>query len=256
VRTHQKVLLNALCKAAAYSLMKLALDPHYIGGKIGILSVVHTWTRAMIYHPHVHCLVPGGGLDGSRWIPARKGFLVPVTALSKIFRARFMELAGEALPEVVFPDSVWEKDWVVYSKASVQGTEKVLNYLARYMHRVAITNSRILSIDDGRIRFRYKDSRENAWKVMTLPAEEFIRRFLQHVLPRGFHKVRYYGILSHSNRHLLARAKALLSEAQTDLPCKQEPMSPPPSQPLLCPSCKRGHLFCIGRVPPKERSPP
>lgn len=254
VRGNQRVLLGVLCQAAAQSLMKLAADPHYIGGKIGILAVVHTWTRAMIYHPHVHCLVPGGGLsqDGSRWIPARRGFLVPVTALSLIFRAKFMEMARAALPEVKFPESVWSKSWVVYSKPGVQGKEKVLNYLARYVHRVAITNRRILSIEDGQVRFRCKDSRENAWKTMTLCAEEFIRRFLQHVLPQGFHKVRHYGLLAQSNQHLLQRAKEILPEPAP--PAPSQPKSPP--APMRCPSCKTGQLCCIGRIPRKGRSPP
>jgi hypothetical protein len=190
VRAHQKVLLGILCRAAAYSLMKLASDPHFVGGAIGILAVVHTWTRAMVYHPHAHLLATGGGIlpDGTRWLSARRGFLVPVTALSKIFRAKFMELARSALPGVIFPKSPWSKEWVVYTKPTVYGTEKVLSYLARYVHRVAITNGRIISIENGRIQFRYKDSREKIWKTISLEAMEFIRRLLQHVLPRGFHK--------------------------------------------------------------------
>ena len=218
VRAHQTLLLGALFQAAAYALTKLARDPHYVGGRIGIVSVLHTWTRAMVYHPHVHCLVPGGGLsqDGTQWLSSNKTFLVPVAALSLIFRAKFMELARSALPKVRFPDSLFKKGWVVYSKASVQGTGKVVNYLARYVHRVAITNGRIVSMDNGEVRFRYKDSREGAWKTMTLTAREFIRRFLQHVLPRGFHKVRYYGIFSPSSRHLLNRAKQLLTANGND----------------------------------------
>jgi len=262
VRSHQKVLPGILCQAAAYSLMKLALDPHFVGGTIGILAVVHTWTRALIYHPHVHLLATGGGLskDGSRWLSARPGFLVPVSALSAIFRARFMELARSALPDVKFPRSVWSKSWVVYSKPSVCGAEKVLAYLARYVHRVAITNGRILSMDDGLIRFSYKDCREKMWKTMTLKATEFIRRFLQHVLPWGFHKVRYYGILAPSNRHLLGKAKELLADqsvspTETGQEGPKDP-SQAQAQPMLCPYCKIGHLFFIGRVAAKERSPP
>lgn len=252
VRSNQRTLLGVLCQAAAQSLMKLAAAPHYVGGKIGILSVVHTWTRAMIYHPHVHCLVPGGGLSQDGWMPARKRFLVPVMALSLIFRAKFMEMARAALPQEKFPESVWSKSWVVYSKPGVQGKEKVLNYLARYVHRVAITNRRILSIEDGQVQFKYKDSRENAWKTMTLPAEEFIRRFLQHVLPQGFHKVRHYGILAPSNRALLHKAKEILPEP--DPPAPSEPN--PPAPPMRCPSCKTGQLCRIGRIPRKGRSPP
>jgi len=260
VRGHQKVLLGILCRAAAHSLITLAADPHYVGGKVGILCVVHTWTRAMLYHPHAHCLVPGGGLskDGSIWMPARKGFLVPVTALSLIFRAKFMELARKALPQVRFPDSVWDTGWVVYSKPTVQGTEKVLEYLARYVHRVAITNSRILSADYGQIKFRYKDSRHKTWRTMTLPAEEFIRRFLQHVLPEGFHKVRYYGLLAPSNRHLLETARGLLatSDYQWAISRWEHPNISPVWEPMPCPSCKTGRLIFIGTVPRKQRGPP
>jgi len=262
VRAHQKVLLGILCQAAACSLMKLAMDPHYVGGTIGILAVLHTWTRALIYHPHVHLLATGGGVskEQDRFLFSRKGYLVPVEALTVIFRAKFMELARSALPDVKFPRSIWRKEWVVYSKASVCGAEKVLAYLARYVHRVAITNSRILSMEDGRVGFRYKDSRERTWKTMTLAASEFIRRFLQHVLPRGFHKVRYYGILAPSNRHLLAKAKELLADAARSRVSPAGDGSNGASQaqvqPMPCPSCKIGHLFFIGRVAPKGRGPP
>ena len=262
VRAHQSELLGILCQASAHALKKLAMDPHYLGGRIGILCVVHTWTRAMVYHPHAHCLVPGGGLseDGKRWLSSRKTFLVPVKALSVIFRAKFMELARKALPHVRFPDSVWRKNWVVYAKPAVQGADKVIDYLARYVHRVAITNSRILSMENGQIRFRYKDSRDGAWKTMTLQAHEFIRRFLQHVLPQGFNKVRYYGILSPSNRHLLEQAKELLADRKKDRENStgNDPvvLPDPHTEPMLCPSCKKGHLLCIGTVPPKGRDPP
>jgi hypothetical protein len=242
--------------------MKLALDPHFVGGTVGILAVVHTWTRALIYHPHVHILATGGGLstDGKRFLHSREGFLVPVTALTEIFRARFMELARSALPEVEFPRSVWSRKWVVYSKPSVCGAEKVLTYLARYVHRVAITNSRILSMSDDGVTFRYKDSREKKWKIMTLGAQEFIRRFLQHVLPRGFHKVRYYGILAPSSRHLLAKAKELLGDPSPSQPTPAgdgpKDTSATEGQPMLCPACKTGHLFFIATLVPRERSPP
>jgi len=261
VRSHQRVLLDILCQAAARAFMKLASDPHYIGGRPGILMVVHTWTRAMIYHPHVHCLIPGGGLsaDGSAWLPCRKSYLVPVTALSLIFRAKFMQLARKALPQVRFPASIWQKQWVVYSKPTVQGADKVLRYLARYVHRVAIANSRILSIDNGQVQFRYKDSRQKAWKTMTLPAQEFIRRFLQHVLPAGFHKVRYYGIFAPCNRDLLKRARQLLADADdnTTAPLPDVGKNPaPPYDPMPCPFCKVGHLTFVATIPRKGRDPP
>lgn len=133
VRSNQKALLSVLFRAATSSLMDLARDPHYIGGKIGILAVLHTWTRAMVYHPHLHCLVPGGGLspDGDYWLPTRSNYLVPVKALSVMFRARYMDMARKALPEVRFPQAVWQKPWVVYSKPALQGFGPLLRYLGR-----------------------------------------------------------------------------------------------------------------------------
>jgi hypothetical protein len=262
VRSHQKVLLGVLCQAAAAALMKLARDPRYVGGTPGILAVVHTWTRAMIYHPHVHLLATGGGVspDGSRWLSARKGYLVPVDALSVIFRAKFMRLAREALPAVKFPRSVWNQKWVVYSKPGVAGAEKVLSYLARYVQRVAITDRRILSVEDGRVRFRYKDSRDNTWKIMTLTGMEFMRRFLQHVLPHGFHKVRHYGLLAPSNRRLLAKAKELLRDSgvkKERSPGDGSGAAPVPEVQLnFCPACKTGILFLVATLPRRQRGPP
>jgi len=146
--------------------MSLARDPRFVGGRIGILSVLHTWSRAMVFHPHAHCLVPAGGLsqDGSQWRTAHKKYLVPVQALSILFRAKFIKLARKALPKVVLPESIWKKNWVVHCKPTLQGSQKVLGYLARYVHRIAITNNRILSVGDEKILFRYKDSRQLRWK--------------------------------------------------------------------------------------------
>jgi len=247
--------------AAALSLAKLALDPHYVGGKIGVLSVLHTWTRALIYHPHVHCLAPAGGLslDGASWLVPPKGFLLPVRALSRIFRAKFMDLARKSLPHVSFPESVWQVEWVVYSKPSVQGTEKLLHYLARYIHRIAITNNRILSLDDGQVAFRYKDSREKAWKTMTLPVMEFIRRFLQHVLPMSFHKVRYYGLIAPCNRHLLERARSLVTDEEIrPKQTEDSSLTVGPSKPayLPCPFCEAGHLILVRSLSYPGRAPP
>jgi hypothetical protein len=192
IRQNQKDLSDILIRAAAQSLITLAADPHYVGGLIGVLCVLHTWTRALAYHPHVHCLVPAGGVaaDHQQWRPARQTYLVPVRALSKMFRGRFCALVHQERPALNLPESVWTTDWVVYCQPTVPGTEKVLDDLGRYVHRIALTNSRILSIDDGQVCFRYADSRTHRWQTMTLPAQEFIRRFLPHVLPRGFHKVR------------------------------------------------------------------
>jgi Putative transposase/Transposase zinc-binding domain len=190
IRRHQQDLDDSLLRAAAQSRMKLAMDPHYAGGLIGVLCGLHTWTRT--YHPHVHCLVPAGAVspDRSPWQPARTSYLVPVQALSKLFRGVFRALVRQERPDVSLPESVWAKGGVVYCKPAIQGPEKVLNYLGRSVHRIALTNSRLLSLEDGHICFRYRDSQAQRWQPMTLPADEFIRRFLQHVLPPGFHKVR------------------------------------------------------------------
>jgi len=259
-RKHQKKLYGVLMKAAAEALMKLAADPKYVGGKIGMLAVLHTWTNAQAYHPHVHFLVPGGGVspDGKLWIPSNEKFLVPVKALSPIFRAKFMEMAQDALPCAAFPRGVWEKDWVVYCKPSVQGADKVLQYLARYVHRIAITNNRILSIKTGEVTFRYKETgkrkkkRESRWRTMTLPAKEFIRRFLQHVPPKGFHKVRYYGLLSSANRPLLKQVQLLLASKTKveDISVaggKNEIKSP--NRGIRCRFCNKGFMIDVGVLP-------
>lgn len=261
VRRHQKTLYGILMKAAAEALMELAADAHYVGGRIGLLAVLHTWGGAMVYHPHVHCLIPAGGLTAEgEWRFARKRYLLPVRALSRIFRAKFMALARKAHPELHFPESLWSTDWVVYCKPAPQGGRKVLRYLGRYVHRVAITNRRITSICQGRIGFGYKDSRTERWQTTHLPAREFIRRFLQHVLPQGFNKVRYYGLLSPANRQVLKRVQLLLAKTQ-------EPEEQPAgttfqstqrieTNPRPCPCCGLGFLVVIGRLPRQSRDPP
>jgi hypothetical protein len=265
VRTHAKPLYGVLMKAAAKALMKLAVDPRYVGGKTGILAVLHTWTRTLEYHPHVHCLVPGGGVspDGS-WMPSRPDYLVPVKALSKIFRGIFADLARKTLPDITLPKSIWKQNWVVYSKATVQGAGRVLDYLGRYVHRVAITNNRIISIDGGRVVFRYRKVGETTSKTMSLDAHEFIRRFLQHILPRGVHKVRYYGLWAPPNRALLRRIHDELTGRQSDL-AAQDTSEPQPSKPARpsrplegqpCPQCGKGALVWLAAVPRSSRAPP
>lgn len=262
VRQHQKPLYGILMKAAAKALIKLAADPHYVGGRIGVMAILHTWTRTLVYHPHVHCLVPAGGLsDDQRWLPARKNYLVPVKALSKIFRGVFMDLVARRLPDLELPASVRHREWVAYCKPSIQGVDAVLNYLGRYVHRIAITNRRILSIDDGKITFRYQNAGNSVWKTMTLEANEFIRRFLQPVLPKGVHKVRYYGLWAPSNRQLLHRLQLALAAEQTDPPSDEPDPSlkhaqTPDPKGKTCPHCGKGVLIRIGRIPRNQRAPP
>jgi hypothetical protein len=266
IRRHQQDLYDILLRASAQSLIKLAADPHYVGGLIGVLCVLHTWTRTLVYHPHVHCLVPAGGVstDRTEWRPARTSYLVPVHALSKLFRGLFLALMRQERPDLTLPEALWTKGWVVYCKPSVQGPAQVLNYLGRYVHRIALTNSRILSLEDGHVCFRYQDSQDQRWKIMTLPAQEFIRRFLQHVLPRGFHKVRYYGLWSPLHRPLLHQLQLWLpAQALSSPPESSERESPPHiavSSPLqagqLCPHCGQGLLIVIRLLPRLWRGPP
>lgn len=263
VRQHQKTLYPILMQAAARALMKLAADPHYVGGLIGVLAVLHTWSRTLIYHPHIHCLVPGGGLSADgQWRPAREGYLVPVRALSPIFRGIFLDLLAQALPDIAIPDSVRKQAWVVYCKPTVQGAENVLTYLGRYVHRIAITDRRILAVEDGKVTFRYQNARTHQWRTMTLTVEEFIRRFLQHVLPRGVHKVRYYGLWAPSNKDKLQQIRQSLTteDAGRALPSAEKShgaVSPQAgSAPARCSFCQKGSLLFLRRVPAQQRSPP
>jgi Putative transposase/Transposase zinc-binding domain len=266
VRRHQKDLYDMLLRAAAQALITLAMDPHYVGGLIGVLCILHTWTRTLTYHPHVHCLVPAGGVstDRTEWRSARTSYLVPVQALAKLFRGLFLDLVRQERPDLIIPEVVWTKGWVVYCKPAVQGTEKVLHYLGRYIHRIALSNPRLLSIDHGQVCFRYQDSQDQRWKTMTLPAHEFIRRFLQHVLPQGFHKVRYYGLWSTSHRPLLHQLQLCLAghaaapppTAPEPTPQATEAWGPPLRAGQPCPSCGQGLLVVIRSLPRLQRGPP
>jgi hypothetical protein len=244
-------------KAAADALQKLAGDSRYLGARIGALAVLHTWTRALLFHPHVHMLVTAGGLaaDGSSWIDSKPGFLVPVRALSVIFRAKFCAgLKKAGLLDEVDP-SLWKKKWIVHCQHAGRG-EKVLDYLGRYVFRIAISNSRLESFDSGVVRFRYRDNRTQQMRRVTLPAGDFIGRFLQHVLPRGCVKVRYYGIWSPSCRKQLAHAHDSLlfrqppGDSSTPPPCSQVRAT------VRCPLCQQGILILIEPLPAQRgRSP-
>jgi hypothetical protein len=248
-RSHPKSLYNILFRASAAALQQLADDPRFVGGKIGLIGVLHTWTRELNYHPHVHYLVPAGALaaDGQAWLPSRKSFLVHVKPLSILFRAKFRaELKKTALFDLV-PAETWTKDWVVHSKAVGDG-KPALKYLATYVFRVAISNNRLVKVQDDLVTFHYKDSNTGKKRYRTLPAEEFIRRFLQHVLPKGFMKVRYYGLFSPGNRHLLKQVGQLLQEQSIVQPPDDEPAKPvlepqtetiPQAPCMPCPKCAR-----------------
>jgi hypothetical protein len=255
VRRHQKKLIRVLFRAAFESLAALCADPRHLGGDIGALAVLHTWTRTLGWHPHVHLLVPGGALSPSgTWLVARRGrkkqhepYLVPMQALSEKFRGRFLSLARKAVPNATFPDMPRAKKWVVHIKSVLQGPERVLDYLGRYIHRTALSDRAVVACDEQQVTFRYRDSRDRRSKLMTLPGGEFLRRFLQHVLPKGFQRVRHFGWLSPAAKQRWERIHALLDWKPA--------APPPPATPcgmILCPRCRQP-MRRVGLLP---RGPP
>ena len=260
VRRYQKVVFNILFRASAAALQNLAWDPRYVGGQIGMIGALHTWGRQLNYHPHVHYLVPAGGLsaDGKEWLSARYNFLVPVKALSILFRAKFRDALKVAGLFDQVPTQVWQQDWVTHCKPVGKG-EGALKYLAPYIFRIAISNRRILKVADGKITFRYRESDTGKWRTCALAAEEFLRRFLQHVLPKGFVKVRYYGLFSPSLRHRLAVLRLWFDTAEVgetiahnanDNTCLVDP----PHQ-VLCPVCGQVTRW-VKKLQPRSRWPP
>lgn len=275
---NKTLVYDLLFRAASETMMTIAADPKHLGARIGITAVLHTWGSAMTHHPHVHMIVPGGGIahDGTRWISSRPAFLLPVRVLGKLFRRIFLTRlialhdAGQlnffgAMSNLADRRTflrhlapVRQKRWVVYAKPPFAGPEAVLAYLSRYTHRVAISNRRLISFDQNGVTLRYKDYRHDGaerHQIMTLTANEFIRRFLLHVLPRGFHRIRHYGLLaSATRRDNLALARRLLA-------VPSEPEVPPPDAPLdtcsPCPCCGGRMVvietfarWCQPRAPP------
>lgn len=259
---NKALLLKMLFDAVGQTLLQFGRNPkNGLGGKIGFLAVLHTWDQKLSDHFHLHCLVPAGALspDGSRWIHARNDFLFPVKALSRVFRGKFVELLRRDFPpEVLQPllPQLYAKDWVVYSKAPFGGPHKVLDYLGRYTHRVAISNHRIRSVADGKVTFSYRDRADgDSLKAFTLPATEFIRRFLLHSLPRSFMRIRHFGFLANrSKAHDLSLCRRLLG-LPPDLPkpqpaCARELLRRVAGRDLdLCPSCKTGVVAVVAELP-------
>jgi hypothetical protein len=232
--TNKPILYGLLFDLAAETLCTIAADPRHLGARIGATLVLHTWGSALTHHPHVHGIVPGGGLtpDGHRWVPCKPGFFLSVRVLSRLFRRRFLEelrnvhgqlqFYGEHAPlsdPAAFADwlaPLRQCEWVVYAKRPFAGPEAVLAYLSRYTHRVAISNSRLIAYDERGVTFRWKDYRVHGrtrYKTMTLQTGEFMRRFLLHVLPSGFHRIRHYGLLANASRaHNIATARQLLQQ--------------------------------------------
>jgi hypothetical protein len=262
---NKKVLFKLLFEASAETLLEVAADPEHLGAEIGFLSVLHTWGQTLQRHPHIHCVVPGGGLshDHRRWIPSPPNFFLPVKVLSRVFRGKFLDglrraFRGKRLAFhgdchgwknrkafYAFLDTLQEHDWVVYAKKPFGGPEHVLHYLARYTHRVAISNHRLVEVTDAEVTFRWKDyAHHSKRRTMTLTHEEFLRRFLQHVLPRGFPRIRYFGFLANRRRQdLLPLCLVLLA------------VEPPPVPATLaaaailwlCPGCQ-GSMRVIERL--------
>ena len=261
------VIYNLLFQAAAQTLQVIAKDPKHLGAHIGVTLVLHTWGSAMTHHPHVHGVVTGGGIaiDGEHWVSCKLGFFLPVRVLSRLYRRLFLEKLTQAYqlnqlqffaeqqalkPEKHFTNwikSLSQIEWVVYAKRPFAGPAAVLAYLSRYTHRVAIANSRLLAMDEHGITFKWKDYRRKQAKrytTMTLSADEFIRRFLIHVLPRGFHRIRHYGLMANTHRkHSLAHARKLLQVHAAELPApqatpeKQQREEQQQDATYVCPDC-------------------
>jgi len=281
---HNKaVVYDLLFKAASEAMMTIAADPRHLGARIGITAVLHTWGSAMTHHPHIHMIVPGGGisLDGAHWVSSRPAFLLPVHVLGALFRrlflTRLLELHAAGRLQFFGDQSdlndqrafarhlapIRKKKWVIYAKPPFSGPEAVLAYLSRYTHRVAISNHRLISFDEAGVTFRCKDYRRSGadrQRTMTLHADEFIRRFLVHVLPQGFHRIRHYGLLASAGRKAnVARARELLAVPATAGPAAPDaPSDPRPP----CPCCG-GRMVVIeileratwARAPPRLRLP-
>ncbi len=274
---NKAVVLKLLFEAVARTLSQFGRNPgNGLGGKIGFLAVLHTWDQKLLDHFHLHCLIPAGALspDGRRWVAARKDFLFPVKALSRVFRGKFVALLKDSFVQrrLAFPGrtaslgapggfhaligQLYEKDWVVYSKAPFGGPRKVLDYLGRYTHRVAIANHRILALEDGNVTFSYRDRRDgDSLKSLTVPAEEFIRRFLLHALPASFMRIRHFGFLANRAKGRdLQRCRQLLGLSPE--PTVTQPMTDQEQlheltgkDPRKCPACKTGLMQLVAELP-------
>jgi hypothetical protein len=272
---------NLLFQAASATLREVAANPKHLGAQIGVLMVLHTWGQNLHHHPHLHCVCTGGGLscdaqgiidETPTWVSCRPGFFLPVRVLSRLFRGKYLALLKQAFVEgklTGWPDvdamnrwltPLYAKDWVVYAKPPFGGPERVLKYLARYTHRVAISNHRLISLEDGQVTFRFKDyANSNRQKTMKLSADEFLRRFVQHVLPRGFVKIRHYGLLANRDRaeRLHVCRKLLLpvkvaAQAATAADCAEPPVTINPAPKRCCPNCGSERLR-FSELPKSER---
>jgi len=261
-RSHQCLLYDLLFKTSAAAIQQLAQEPRWIGGQIGMVGVLHTWGRNLAYHPHLHYLVPAGGWNEAeqRWLPARPNFLLPVRALSRVFRGKLQRALRETDCYARIPAHVWQQEWVVHCEEVGSGLN-ALKYLAPYIFRVALSNNRLLKLENDRVTFRYRDTETGAEKCCSLAALDFIHRFLQHVLPHHFVKVRYYGFFAPTRRARLAvlRQSLPLTSASLIPPADQAAPSPgsAPAHPhsFLCPHCGQPMLFQHSLAPILCHSP-
>lgn len=280
--SNQKAIYSILFKAASETLLELAGDKKYLGAQIGFTSILHTWGQNLMYHPHIHCIVPGGGLTPtSKWISSKKDFFIPVKVLSRKFRGKFLYYLKDSWNEskLVFHGStenlVLEQDfqsminklysveWVVYCKEPFKGPECVVEYLGRYTHRVAISNNRILSVENGQITFKWRDYKDNnKEKLMTISVMEFIRRFLLHILPEGFVKIRHHGLLSNRNKSKKIKLCKRLTGAKYNNSCfkklsvKEIMIELTGRDITKCPHCKSGILRRVRTFSKQGISPP
>lgn len=259
---NQAACYDMIFKTAWSALAALCLNPSFLGARTGAVAILHTWTSTMLYHPHVHFLIPSGGLsdDGMEWIMTRGKFLVPVKVLSKIFRAKCADELNRLIvkKQLKMPDgmdnktlkiSIYKKEWVVFTKNSGKSSDRVLEYLARYTHRVAIGNNRITKLENGRVSFRCKDPKMGTYnRTITLDVMEFIHRFLQHILPSGFYKIRYFGLLSPSCLPLLDTCRSLIGQTAylprlEGLPIYDVLRIVTGIDPSICKMCKKGRML-------------
>lgn len=255
---NQKDCYNLLFRCTAETIQELSLDKKYLGATTGHTAVLHTWGQNLCFHPHIHCIVPAGGLDQlGKWQSSRKKFFLPVKVLSRKFRGKFLALLKQQFPDTdqSLLNECYNKEWVVYCKPPFKDAACVVEYLGRYTHRVAISNNRILKEENGMVSFKWRDYRDGSrWKIMTISAEEFIRRFLMHILPAGFMKIRHYGLLSSRGK----QKKLDICKLQTNTPLKkreklstealiQKLLGRKPSQ---CPNCGCCNLIQTGLAPP------
>ncbi len=269
---NRKAVCNILFQAASETLLTIARDPKHLGAEIGFFAILHTWGQNLLHHPHLHCVVPGGGLspDHQHWISCRPGFFLPVRVLSRLFRRLFLEALEKAfrkrklrlfgeLKSLLEPAAfqrylapVREAEWVVYAKPPFGGPQQVVAYLGRYTHRTAISNPRILNVENGRVTFQWKDYRhkdKQKSRVMTIDADEFIRRILMHVQEPGFKRIRYCGFMaSRRKKEKLALCRKLLTPARNLLP-EPEAGTPNHAQSVPCPQCKTGVMIRVDFIP-------